>query len=108
VGVDPRISWPAIIIPSTGWLASVFGRKTLSDFFHYFYLQRARLPVGGPSLELLVCANLQGLGGGGLQPLSQAILLETFPPKEHGMAMAVFGMGVVFARYSPRCRRMDY
>jgi DHA2 family multidrug resistance protein len=51
-----------------------------------------------PSLEFLVVARIfQGLGGGGLQPLSQAILLEAFPVAEHGLAMAVFGMGVVFA-----------
>ena len=39
---------------------------------------------------------LQGIGGGALQPLSQAILLETFPPKEHGIAMAIFGVGAMF------------
>ncbi|MGD9339142.1 MAG: DHA2 family efflux MFS transporter permease subunit, partial [Syntrophobacterales bacterium] len=51
-----------------------------------------------PSLKFLIVARiLQGLGGGGLQPLSQAILFETFPVAEHGLAMAVFGMGVVMA-----------
>ena len=40
---------------------------------------------------------IQGLGGGSLVPLSQAILRETYPPEEQGMAMAIFGMGVVLA-----------
>ncbi|NNG47734.1 MAG: DHA2 family efflux MFS transporter permease subunit, partial [Deltaproteobacteria bacterium] len=49
------------------------------------------------SLGMLVFFRvLQGIGGGALQPLSQAILLETFPPREHGMAMAIFGIGIMF------------
>ncbi len=88
----------AIIIPITGWLASVFGRKRYLIFSVALFVASSLACGAAPSLELLVLARiLQGLGGGGLQPLSQAILLETFPPKEHGMAMAVFGMGVVFA-----------
>lgn len=47
--------------------------------------------------SLIFFRVVQGLGGGGLQPLSQAILLETFPVAEHGMAMAIFGVGVMFA-----------
>ena len=51
-----------------------------------------------PSLTtLIICRVLQGLGGGALQPVSQAILRETFPREKQGMAMAVYGMGVVFA-----------
>jgi DHA2 family multidrug resistance protein len=46
---------------------------------------------------LVLFRVLQGIGGGGLQPLSNAILLETFPPEEHGKAMAIFGMGIVCA-----------
>ncbi len=88
----------AIIIPITGWLAGVFGRKRYLIFSIIVFTASSLACGAAPSLELLVLARiLQGLGGGGLQPLSQAILLETFPPKEHGMAMAVFGMGVVFA-----------
>jgi DHA2 family multidrug resistance protein len=49
------------------------------------------------SLEALIAFRiLQGIGGGGLQPTSQSVLLETFPKKQHGMAMAIFGMGVMF------------
>ncbi len=88
----------AIIIPITGWLASVFGRKRYLIFSLLVFTASSILCGAAPSLHVLIIARiLQGLGGGGLQPLSQAILLETFPRREHGMAMAVFGMGVVMA-----------
>jgi DHA2 family multidrug resistance protein len=88
----------AIIIPITGWLSSVFGRKRYLLFSLTLFTISSLLCGAAPSLEVLVLARiLQGLGGGGLQPLSQAILLESFPPAEHGIAMAVFGMGVVLA-----------
>jgi DHA2 family multidrug resistance protein len=88
----------AIIIPITGWLAGVFGRKRYLIFSLLVFTASSILCGAAPSLQVLILARiLQGLGGGGLQPLSQAILLETFPRREHGMAMAVFGMGVVMA-----------
>ena len=88
----------AIIIPITGWLSSVFGRKRYLIFSVTLFTLSSLMCGAAPSLETLVVARVfQGLGGGGLQPLSQAILLEAFPVAEHGMAMAVFGMGVVFA-----------
>lgn len=88
----------AVIIPITGWLASIFGRRNYLLFSIVVFTVSSVLCGAAPSLKVLVIARvLQGLGGGGLQPLSQAILLETFPVREHGVAMAVFGMGVVFA-----------
>ena len=88
----------AIIIPMTGWLAGIFGRKRYLLFSLIVFTISSIVCGAAPSLEVLVLFRvLQGLGGGGLQPLSQAILLESFPPKEHGIAMAVFGMGVVLA-----------
>jgi DHA2 family multidrug resistance protein len=88
----------AIIIPVTSWLASVFGRKRYLLFSIITFTVSSMACAAAPSLPVLVIARIfQGLGGGGLQPLSQAILLETFPVVEHGLAMAVFGMGVVMA-----------
>lgn len=88
----------AIIIPITGWLAGLFGRKRYLIFSILTFTIASILCGAAPTLDVLILARvLQGLGGGGLQPLSQAILLETFPRREHGMAMAVFGMGVVMA-----------
>ncbi len=88
----------AVIIPITGWMASVFGRKRYLLFSLTLFTVSSIVCGAAPSLETLVLFRiLQGLGGGGLQPLSQAILLESFPPAEHGIAMAAFGMGVVLA-----------
>ncbi|MFP5213371.1 MAG: DHA2 family efflux MFS transporter permease subunit [Acidobacteriota bacterium] len=88
----------AVIIPITGWLGSVFGRKRYLMFSLILFTVSSLICGAAPSLEVLVFFRiLQGLGGGGLQPLSQAILLESFPTKEHGIAMAIYGMGVVMA-----------
>jgi DHA2 family multidrug resistance protein len=88
----------AIIIPITGWLSSIFGRKNYLMFSIALFTGSSIACGAAPSLEFLIIARiLQGVGGGGLQPLSQAILLEAFPAAERGMAMAVFGMGVVLA-----------
>lgn len=88
----------AIVLPATGWLSSVFGRKRfLIGCIALFTL--ASLAAGAaPTLGMLVLARVvQGAGGGALQPISQAILLESFPPAMRGTAMAVFGLGVVVA-----------
>jgi DHA2 family multidrug resistance protein len=88
----------AIIIPITGWLASMFGRKRYLLFSILIFTASSLWSGATTSLPGIVLARVfQGLGGGGLQPLSQAILLESFPPSQHGIAMAFFGMGVVLA-----------
>jgi MFS transporter, DHA2 family, multidrug resistance protein len=87
----------AIIIPITSWLAGRFGRKRYLMFSLTLFTASSLMCGAAPNLEsLIVFRVLQGIGGGALQPLAMSILLESFPPKEHGMAMAVFGMGVVF------------
>jgi len=87
----------AIVIPLTGWLSRVFGRKNYI-FFSVCLFTLSSLMCGSARTlgQLVFFRILQGLGGGGLQPLSQAILLETFPPAQYGMAMALFGVGVLF------------
>ena len=88
----------AIIIPISGWLASVFGRRRYLLFSLILFTGSSFICGTAPSLMVLVLFRvIQGMGGGGLQPLSQAILLESFPKEEHGLAMAFFGMGVVLA-----------
>jgi MFS transporter, DHA2 family, multidrug resistance protein len=87
----------AIIIPMTGWLSRVFGRKKYLIFSIALFTAASFLCGSAWSLQSLVVFRiLQGIGGGALQPISQAILLETFPPKQHGIAMAVFGVGIMF------------
>lgn len=88
----------AVIIPISGWLANRIGRRRylLVSIALFTFSSLACGAAAGLSM-LLIFRVLQGMGGGGLQPLSNAILLETFPPKEHGTAMAIFGMGIVLA-----------
>lgn len=87
----------AIVIPMTGWLARRFGRKRYLIFSVLLFTGSSLLCGASQSLGMLVFFRvLQGIGGGALQPLSQAILLESFPPREHGTAMAIFGIGAMF------------
>jgi DHA2 family multidrug resistance protein len=87
----------AIVIPMTGWLARTFGRKRYLLFSVALFTTASLLCGAATSLGMLVAFRvLQGIGGGGLQPLAQAILLESFPPEEHGTAMAMFGIGAMF------------
>lgn len=87
----------AVVIPMTGWLARRFGRKRYLTFSILLFTGSSLLCGASQSLGMLVFFRiLQGLGGGALQPLSQAILLESFPPREHGIAMAIFGIGAMF------------
>ncbi len=88
----------AIVLPATGWLGIRFGRKRfLMTCIALFSLASATCGAA-PSLATLIIARiLQGAAGGALQPISQSILLESFPPSKRGVAMAVFSMGVVVA-----------
>ncbi len=86
----------AIIIPLTGWLSRVFGRKRYLIFSVVLFTLSSFMCGSAKTLSALVFFRIiQGIGGGALQPLSQAILFETFPPAEYGMAMALFGIGVM-------------
>jgi DHA2 family multidrug resistance protein len=88
----------AIILPASGWFALYFGRKRFFMVCVALFTLSSLLCGMAPSLGLLVLARVfQGAGGGALQPLSQAILLESFPQEKRGTAMAVFGLGVVVA-----------
>jgi DHA2 family multidrug resistance protein len=88
----------AIVLPLSGWLSSLFGRKNVFLTCVGLFAVSSFLCGIAPNLDLLILFRvLQGIGGGALQPISQAILLESFPPQKRGQAMAVFGMGVVVA-----------
>lgn len=87
----------AIIIPITGWLSRYFGRKVYLTFsIALFTVSSLLCGMAWNIQSLIVFRIFQGLGGGALQPISQSILLETFPPRLHGVAMAVFGIGIMF------------
>ena len=88
----------AIVLPITGWLGMRFGRRRLLTICISIFTAASVLCGMAPSLGFLICARiLQGFGGGALIPVSQAVLLESFPPEKRGVAMATFGMGVVVA-----------
>jgi DHA2 family multidrug resistance protein len=88
----------AIVLPMTGWLAALFGRKHLLIGSVAGFTISSFLCGLAPSLPLLIVFRVvQGATGGGLQPLSQAILLESFPPRKRGIAMAFWGLGIVVA-----------
>jgi len=88
----------ATIIPMSGWLSDVFGRK------RYYMASVALFTFASlccglaPSLTILILARIvQGVGGGGLQPVTQAMLIDTFPPAARGKAMSVYGFTVILA-----------
>jgi MFS transporter, DHA2 family, multidrug resistance protein len=88
----------AIILPITGWLANFFGRKRLLMLSVTGFTVASFFCGLAPSLLwLIVFRVIQGAAGGALQPLSQAVLLEAFPPEERGKAMAFWGLGIVVA-----------
>ena len=88
----------AIILPMTGWLAGRFGRKNLLMLSVIGFTAASFLCGLAPTLGTLIFFRIvQGATGGALQPLSQAVLLEAFPPEERGKAMGFWGLGVVVA-----------
>ncbi|MFZ0704918.1 MAG: DHA2 family efflux MFS transporter permease subunit [Candidatus Korobacteraceae bacterium] len=88
----------AIVLPMSGWLANRLGRRRMLMMCVTGFTLTSLLCGMATSLEWLIFFRvLQGLTGGGLQPLAQAVLLETFPPKKHGTAMAAFGLGIILA-----------
>src|SRR5258705_11751419 len=88
----------AIVLPVTAWLSAAFGRKRcLLTCIVIFTLASAACGAA-VSLEMLIAARvIQGIGGGALQPIAQAILLESFAPARRGRAMAAYSMGVIVA-----------
>jgi len=88
----------AIVLPLSGWLSSIVGRKNFYMGCVALFTISSFLCGLAPNLAvLIICRVLQGAGGGGLQPSEQAILADTFPPAKRGMAFAVYGVAVVTA-----------
>jgi MFS transporter, DHA2 family, multidrug resistance protein len=88
----------AIILPISGWLAGAIGRKRFFMVCIFLFTASSVLCGIAPSLSLLLLFRvLQGAGGGGLQPMAQAILADTFPPEQRGLAFALYGITAVTA-----------
>src|SRR3989441_4522193 len=88
----------AIIIPATGWLSARFGRRRFFLICTVLFTASSFLSGIAPNLEFLVAMRiLQGLGGGPVIPMAQAIMWEIFPLRQRGTAMAVWGAGIMLA-----------
>jgi MFS transporter, DHA2 family, multidrug resistance protein len=88
----------AIVLPLSGWLSSIMGRKRFYMTCVAVFTISSALCGFAPNLPMLILFRvLQGAGGGGLQPSEQAILADTFAPAKRGMAFAVYGIAVVMA-----------
>src|ERR1700742_2013712 len=86
----------AIVIPISGWLADVFGRKPYYMFSVALFTVSSLLCGLAPSLPFLILARiLQGIGGGGLAPVEQSMMADTFPPSKRGAAFAAYGVVVI-------------
>jgi DHA2 family multidrug resistance protein len=88
----------AIVLPISGWLANLFGRKRFFLVCILVFTLSSLLCGIAPSLPLLILFRvIQGVGGGGLQPMAQAILADTFPPQKRGLAFALYGITAIMA-----------
>ena len=88
----------AIVLPITGWLVSVMGRKRFFLICISLFTVSSLFCGIAPSLAILLLSRvIQGAGGGGLQPMAQAILADTFPPEKRGLAFSVYGVTAVVA-----------
>jgi DHA2 family multidrug resistance protein len=88
----------AIVLPLSGWFAGFFGRKRFFMICLALFTLSSLLCGIAPSLgAIILFRTLQGAGGGGLQPMAQAILADSFPPQLRGLAFAVFGVTAVVA-----------
>jgi len=88
----------AVVLPISAWISGRVGRKRFYMSCVVLFAASSFLCGLAPSLEALIFFRvLQGIGGGGLAPSEQAILADTFPPAQRGMAFAMYGLAVVFA-----------
>lgn len=88
----------AVVIPMSSWLSDVFGRKRYYMFsVALFTISSLCCGIASSFTMLIVSRVAQGLGGGGLQPNTQAMLVDSFPPASRGKAMAVYGFTVILA-----------
>ena len=88
----------AIVLPASSWFSLKFGRKRFLITCIIIFTVSSFACGAATSLGMILFARaIQGAGGGALQPLSQAIVLESFPPEKRGLALAVFALGVVVA-----------
>jgi DHA2 family multidrug resistance protein len=88
----------AIVLVASGWLSRSFGQKRVLIVCIVIFTGASALCGAAPSLAFLIVVRvIQGLGGGGLQPIAQSVLLENFPLEKRGQGMCVYTIGVMVA-----------
>src|SRR5437899_1570901 len=88
----------AVVLPISGWFATVLGRKRFFMMCLVIFTVSSLLCGIAPSLGAIILFRvLQGAGGGGLQPMAQAIMADTFPPQQRGLAFALYGITTIMA-----------
>ena len=88
----------AVVLPISGWLAGVIGRKRFNMLSIAIFTVSSVLCAMAPNLQaLIVFRVIQGLGGGGLAPVEQSMLADTFPVRLRGQAFALYGLAVIVA-----------
>jgi DHA2 family multidrug resistance protein len=88
----------AIVLPLGGWMSNVLGRRNFFTLCIVIFTVSSFLCGAAPTLPvLLICRILQGAGGGGLQPMAQAIMADSFEPQKRGQAFALYGLVAVLA-----------
>src|ERR1700681_1787241 len=88
----------AVVLPISGWLAGVVGRKRFNMLCIATFTASSILCAMAPNLQSLIALRiLQGLGGGGLAPVEQSMLADTFPARQRGQAFALYGLAVIVA-----------
>ena len=98
----------AVIIPISGWLADVIGRKRFYMICVAIFTIASFFCGLAPNLAtLIVFRIIQGLGGGGMAPSEQAILADTFPPEKRAQAFALYGVAVIVAPTGRLCNAAD-
>lgn len=87
-----------IVIPAVDWFSKLLGRKNFFIISILMFTIASMLCGMAKNIEFMIFARIfQGFGGGGILPISQAIILESFPKEKRGIAMSIFGMGVILA-----------
>lgn len=87
-----------VILPSTAWFSDIFGRKNFLIICTIVFTLASGACGLSVSMPMLIIARvIQGLGGGAILPIAQAILLESFPIEKRGLGMSIFGLGVILA-----------
>ena len=85
-----------VIIPSTAWFSTLFGRKNFLLLSTILFTASSALCGMASSMGMLIFARvIQGLGGGAIMPIGQAVMMEEFPVEERGVAMSVFGLSLI-------------